>query len=151
MLLDRLLLYGHILAAISWMGAGISLVVLSKRARQVGEELKMIRQMEWLGPRIGFPSVFVMLGSGVWMVARSGAWQFTQLWIILAIVLFVVLFIIGAGFHVSQYKRIRTAIEKLGDKSPEVRRLTRQSFLAAQIEVVLLAIVVLLMVFKPGI
>jgi uncharacterized membrane protein len=149
MTFDRLLLYTHILAAISWMGAGLTLVVLSIRARQVGEELKMIGQMEWLGPRIGFPSVIVMLGSGVWMVARSGAWQFSQLWIILAIALFIVLFLIGAGFHGPHYKRIRTAVEQHGDESPEVRRLVRGSFLAARIEVVLLAIAVWLMVAKP--
>ena len=151
MTFERWLLYLHILAAISWMGAGITLVLLAIRARQVGEELKMIGQMEWLGSRIGGPSVIVMLGSGVWMVARSGAWQFSQLWIILAIALVVVLFLVGVGFHIPQYKRIRTAIEQYGEGSPEARRLVQRSFLATRVEVVLLAIAVLLMVFKPGV
>jgi uncharacterized membrane protein len=148
---DQLLLYLHILAAISWMGAGITLVLLAIRARQVGEELKMIGQMEWLGSRVGGPAVILMLGSGVWMVARSGAWQFSQLWIILAIALVILLFLVGVGFHVPQYERIRTAIEQHGEDSLEARRLIHRSFLAAQVEVVLLAIAVLLMVFKPGI
>jgi uncharacterized membrane protein len=151
MTFDRWLLYLHILAAISWMGAGITLVLLAIRAGQVGEELKMIGQMEWIGSRIGGPAVIIMLGSGVWMVARSGAWQFSQLWIILAIALVVLLFLVGVGFHVPQYARIRSAIEKHGEDAPETRRLVRRSFLAAQVEVVLLAIAVLLMVFKPGI
>jgi uncharacterized membrane protein len=151
MIFDRLLVYMHILAAISWMGAGITLMLLAIRARQVGEELKMIGQMEWLGSRIGGPAVIIMLGSGVWMVARSGAWQFSQLWIILAIALVVVLFLVGVVFHIPQYKRIRTAIEQHGEGSPETLRLIHQSFLATQVEVVLLAIAVLLMVFKPGI
>jgi uncharacterized membrane protein len=151
MTFNQSLLYVHILAAISWMGAGITLVLLAVRARQNGEELKMIGQMEWLGSRVGGPAVIIMLGSGVWMVARSGAWQFSQLWIILAIALVVVLFLVGVGFHVPQYKRIRTAVEQHGEDSPEARRLVHRSFLAAQVEVGLLAIVVLLMVFKPGI
>lgn len=150
MTFDRWLLYLHILAAISWMGAGITLVLLTTRAKQVGEELGMISQMEWLGSRVGGPAVIVMLGTGVWMVARSGAWQFSQLWIILAIALVVILFLVGVGFHVPQYKRIRNAVEQHGESSPEARRLIHGSFLAAQIEVVLLAITVLLMVFKPG-
>jgi len=151
MTFDRLLVYVHILAAISWMGAGITLMLLAIRARQVGEELKMIGQMEWLGSRIGGPAVIIMLASGVWMVARSGAWQFSQLWIILAIALVVVLFLVGVGFHIPQYKRIHTAIEQHGEDSPETRRLIHRSFLATQVEVVLLAITVSLMVFKPGI
>jgi len=85
------------------------------------------------------------------MIARSGAWQFGQLWIILAIALVVVLFLVGVGFHVPQYKRIRSAIEQYGEDSPEMRRLVQRSFLAARVEIVLLAIAVLLMVFKPGI
>jgi uncharacterized membrane protein len=145
------LLYVHIIAAISWMGAGITLALLAIRARQVGEELKMIGQMEWIGSRIGGPSVIVMAGTGVWMVARSGAWQFSQLWIILAIGLVIVLFLIGVGFHIPQYRRIRAAVEQHGENSSEVRRLTNRSFLATQAEVVLLAMVVLLMVFKPGV
>jgi uncharacterized membrane protein len=126
-------------------------MLLAIRARQVGEELKMIGQMEWLGIRIGGPSVIIMSGSGVWMVARSNAWQFSQLWILLAIALFVLLFLLGIGFHTPQYKRIRTAVEQHGEESHEVRRLVHRSFLVAQVEVVLLAIAVLLMVFKPGI
>lgn len=34
---DRLLLYLHILSVIVWMGAGLTLVLLAARARQVGE------------------------------------------------------------------------------------------------------------------
>jgi len=151
MTIDRLLLYIHILAAISWMGAGITLILLAVRARQVGEELKMIGQMEWVGSRIGGPSVILMFGSGVWMVTRSGAWQFGQSWIILAIALVVLLFLVGVGFHVPQYRRIRAAVRQFGKDSPEARRLIHRSFLAAQVEVVLLAVVLLLMVFKPGI
>jgi uncharacterized membrane protein len=151
MTLAQWLLYVHIIAAISWMGAGITLALLAIRARQVGEELKMIGQMEWIGSRIGGPSVIVMAGTGVWMVARSGAWQFSQLWIILAIGLVIVLFLIGVGFHIPQYRRIRAAVEQHGENSSEVRRLTNRSFLATQAEVVLLAMVVLLMVFKPGV
>jgi uncharacterized membrane protein len=151
MTLAQWLLYVHIIAAISWMGAGITLALLAIRARQVGEELKMIGQMEWIGSRIGGPSVIVMAGTGVWMVARSGAWQFSQLWIILAIGLVIVLFLVGVGFHIPQYRRIRAAVEQHGENSSEVRRLTNRSFLATQAEVVLLAMVVLLMVFKPGV
>jgi uncharacterized membrane protein len=133
------------------MGVGITLVLLAIRAKQVGEELKMIEQMEWIGSRVGGPSVIVSLGTGTWMVVRSNAWQFNQGWILGGLIILAILFFMGVGFHVPQYKRIRLAIEKHGEESPVVQQLIGRSFTAAQLEVVLLVIVILLMVFKPGI
>lgn len=150
MVFDRWLLVFHILAAVTWMGAGITIVLLAVRARQVGDELNMIAQMEWIGSRVGGPSVIVSLGTGVWMVFRSNAYQFSQGWVFGGLTLLVVLFLVGIGFHAPQYNRIRTAVEKHGEDSPTVKQLIKRSFAAAQIEIVLLGIVILLMVFKPG-
>lgn len=150
MYLDQVLLYVHLLAAIAWMGAGITLVLLARRAVQTGEEMAMIGQMEWLGGRVGGPSVILLLVTGVWMVARIGAWQFGQLWVILGLGGLVVLFLMGVAVHRPHYKQIRRAIEQYGEGSPEVQRQVRWSFRAGQVEVVVMAIVVLLMVFKPG-
>lgn len=151
MIFDKLLLVIHILAAITWMGAGVTLVLLAIRAKQVEEELRMIAQMEWIGSRVGGPSVITVLGTGIWMIIRSNAWQFNQAWVLGGLIILVLLFIIGVGFHLPQYRRIRVAIEKYGEGSPAIRTLVKRSFLAAQIEVVMLTFVILLMVFKPGI
>jgi uncharacterized membrane protein len=95
--------------------------------------------------------VIISLGTGIWMVAGTNMWQFSQGWVIGGLIILVLLFLIGVGFHLPQYNRIRAASEEYGQDSPVVQRLMRRSFAAAQIEVVLLAIVIFLMVFKPGI
>jgi uncharacterized membrane protein len=145
---DRVLLFFHILGGGTWLGGGILIALLAIRARQVGKEMEMIQQMEWVGNRI-VPAVLVTLASGVWMVFRNSAFQFTQLWILVALALFAVLFFMGVGFHVPQYKRIYHAREEHGDDSPMVQRLINQSFIAARVEVILIALVIFLMVFKP--
>jgi uncharacterized membrane protein len=151
MSIDRWLLYLHILAAGTWLGSGLLLVLLAVRAKQVGKELDLINQMEWVGTRIGGPSVILTLATGIWMVLRSNVWQFDQGWVLGGLIILAVLFLVGVGFHVPQYKRIHKAKSEHGDDSPTVQRLMKQSFAAAQIEVVLLAIAIFLMVFKPGI
>lgn len=151
MSIDQWLLYLHILAAGTWLGSGLMLVLLAVRARQVGKEPALIGQMEWVGSRIGGPAVIATLATGVWMVLRSNAWQFDQGWILGGLIILAFLFLVGVGFHVPQYKRIHKAGAEYGDESPEVRRLTNQSFAATRLEVVLIAIAIFLMVFKPGI
>jgi uncharacterized membrane protein len=150
MTIDRWLLYLHILAVGTWLGSGLLLVLLAVRARQVGKELDLIAQMEWVGSRIGGPAVIVTLATGIWMVLRSNAWKFNQGWVLGGLIILAFLFLVGIGFHVPQYKRIYKAKSEHGEDSPIVQRLMKQSFTAAQIEVVLVATAIFLMVFKPG-
>jgi uncharacterized membrane protein len=149
MALNQSLLYLHILSAIIWMGGGTALVFLGIRARQTGDELKVIHQIEWVGVRVGAPSSILMIVTGVWMVIRSPAWDFNQVWIIGAIALFVILFLVGVGFHGPQFKRIHAAVEQFGADSSEVRGLIGRSFLVTRFEVVLFAIALWLMIAKP--
>jgi uncharacterized membrane protein len=151
MIFYQWLLLLHIFSAIVWMGAGITLVLLAWRAKRLGEELEMIDQMEWIGSRVGGPAVIISLGTGLWMVVGTNLWQFSQAWVVGGLIILILLFLVGVGFHLPQYKRIRAASEEYGKDSLVVQQLIRRSFAAAQIEVALLVIVIFLMVFKPGI
>lgn len=147
--LDTWLLWAHIVAAAVWLGGGTMLVVESIRARRSGDEASFIGYMEWAGPRVGPPVSLVLAVTGVWMVLRSSAWSFTEFWIAIGIGVFVLLLGIGIGFHARQYARINEAKAQLGPDAPETKRLIHQSFTAAEIEVALLVVVVLVMVAKP--
>ena len=149
--LNQTLVFLHILAAIVWMGAGLTLSLLSIYVRKNGEDLKFIRMMEWIGPRVGGPSVIIMITTGGWMVSRSAAWTFDQGWVTGALFLLVLLFIVGVAFHVPHYKKIYSAAEQYGAESVEVKQLAKMSFTAAKIETILLALAVWLMIVKPGI
>jgi len=144
------LLYLHILSAITWMGAGITIVLLGFHSRKTKTELKVIDQMEWIGPRVGGPSVFITLITGIGLVHDYPGWSFGNFWVIAGLVFLALLFSIGIMFHVPQYKKIRKAVKESGEDSPAVRKLISQSFNGARLEVVLLILVVWMMVLKPG-
>ena len=55
------------------------------------------------------------------------------------------------GFHGPQYKRINATVEEHDPDSAETLKLSSQSFRAAEIETVLLAIALLVMITKPGV
>jgi uncharacterized membrane protein len=150
MLIDRWLLYAHILSAGTWLGGGLLLALLGIRARQTGKEMELIAQMDWVGSRIGGPASITALVTGIGMVIRSGAWGFGQTWILGGLIILLLLFLVGVGFHVPQYKRIYRALQEEGAASIKAQRLIKQSFWAARLEVIVLAVAIFLMVFKPG-
>lgn len=122
----------HIVAGAAWFGAGTTLVMLSSRARKRGELFSFVQQMEWVGPKLGPPVSIGVLGTGIWMVARSGEFDFSNAWIVGGLVGFAVLLAIGVGFHARQYKKINAAASEHGEKSNVVADLIAGSFRAAQ-------------------
>lgn len=144
---DDWLLLIHIVAAAIWLGGALVLYLLSRASVQSGEESRMIRQYEWVGPRTGGPMSLVIVATGAWMVLRNEAWSLGDLWIILGLAAFAVLTYIGLGIHLPNYKRIHAA-EEDGD-TDRVKRLARRGFALAGWEVVILVVLFGVMVFKP--
>lgn len=149
MTLGDWLLLIHILAAATWLGAAITLALLALQAGKSGQRSDFIRQMEWVGPRIGAPASLTILATGVWMVLRNDAWSFSDVWILVGLGLFAIVFAAGAGFHVPNYKRIHASEERYGPDSPPTIRLIRRSFAATWWEIVILVVIFGLMIFKP--
>ncbi len=144
---DDWLLLIHIVAAGTWLGAGMVLFLLGRYAGKTRSESKIIRIYEWVGPRIGGPITVLIPVTGVWMVLRNDSWEFTDLWVILGLVLFVAMLALAFGGHTPNYKRIGLA-EENGDMA-RVVRLARRGFALAGIEVAVLLVIFGIMVFKP--
>jgi len=110
------LLFAHVLGAIGWLGGGfmLTLVALDARLRSTPEALtEFARTMPYVGPRVLLPSSLVVPVTGVWMVLINAGWRFSQLWILLAIGLFGLAFVIGAV----QVGRIGIQLTRLGLES----------------------------------
>ena len=89
--------FGHILGAMIWIGGGVMLSLIGIRVRQ-SEDAHYIREfsrtLSYVGLRVLMPAVIAVLVFGVWMVFAFSAWQFTQLWILLALGAFALAFIV---------------------------------------------------------
>ncbi len=147
MQIDSWLLLIHVVAAGVWLGAGVALALLGRYARQTGSESRIIRIYEWVGPRIGGPITVLIPVTGVWMVLRNDAWEFSDLWIVLGLVLFAAMLVLAFGGHIPNYKRVDLAERQ--DNMAQLVLWARRGFSLAVVEVAVLLVVFGVMVFKP--
>ena len=105
--------------------------------------------LSFVGLRVLMPAVIAVLVFGVWMVLAFSGWQFTQLWILLALGAFTLAFVIGAVY----LSRITLALDKLTTADFDLetaRALLMRWIVGYQIVLIVLIFAVWDMVFKPG-
>jgi uncharacterized membrane protein len=147
------LLLGHILAAIAWVGGAITMQTVGARlvrAESPEAVAAFARTAEWIGPRLYMPASLAVLGFGIALVAASDAWSIGQLWIVLALVGIAISAIGGAVFFGPQAKRIGEALRSEGAESERAQALIRRLFVVGRIDLVVLLLIVVDMVLKPG-
>ena len=152
-MLYDVLLFVHILAAIIWVGGAVMFNVFGTRAARSGDPQRaaaITRDIEWVGQRIIAPTSLVLLAMGLIMVRVNDAWTIGQAWIILALVGFGLTFLAGILFFGPESGRIAKGIEERGAEDPDVQRRIRRLIATSRFDLVLLALIVADMVFKPG-
>jgi uncharacterized membrane protein len=152
--LYELLLFGHITAAMLWVGAGFSLVVLgvlADRARD-DEALKAtLLQTNRLGNVYFIPASLAVLVFGIALVLESGAWSFGQLWIVLGLIGYFLTFVTGVAVIKPRGEAIGRMLEESGGvMTPEATLAGRRLLTLARIDYVVLFLVVFDMVAKPS-
>jgi uncharacterized membrane protein len=146
------LLFFHIAAAIVWLGGGVAIQVLAIRANRTDDPARMTtiaHEAEWFGTRIFLPSSLLVLVLGI-ILTIDGPWDFGQTWIVLALIGYGLSFVTGAAFLGPESGRIGKLLAAEGPDSPAVRARIQRIFLVSRIELVLLYLIVLDMVVKPG-
>jgi uncharacterized membrane protein len=146
------LLFFHIAASIVWLGGALAVQVLAFRANRADDPARMTtiaHEIEWIGTRIFLPASLLVLVLGI-ILAVDGPWDFGQTWIILALIGFGLSFVTGAAFLGPESGRIGKLLAADGPESLAVRDRIQRIFLVSRIELVLLYLIVLDMVVKPG-
>lgn len=141
----------HVLAAAIWVGGGAMSQVLAIRATRSGEPLKIVNllgEIEWIGTRVFLPSSLLLVATGFGMIG-DGDLSF-DLWIILGLVVWVFSAGVGSSFLGPESGRIAAIVERDGPASPEALQRIKRIFLVSRVELVLLLLVIVDMVIKPG-
>ncbi len=143
----ELLVVIHILSGIAWVGGGF-LFMLGVRGIRNSEgheaaERTMVR-LEKASTLIN-PAPFLVLATGITMVAVNDAWAFSQIWVYVSLALLVVALILGAGFEEGLQKRMNQGRQKSTHTPELLDQFIRVGFL----EMVIFAGIVVLMVYKP--
>ena len=146
----QVLLYTHILAAIVWVGGAFFAQLLTIRiGRASPADLPSIgRTLSFLGMRVFLPASIILFLAGAAMVAQ--AWSFGDLWIAVSMALWLASALVGALFIGPSTKKIAEFYDTEGPTSEAARALTARVFLVSRLELVSFAVIIALMVFKPG-
>lgn len=144
-------LFGHLLGAIAWVGTNIGLTVLTFRVKSRGPEATMefARDVNWLGVRMQVPAALLTVLFGFLLVNELG-YSLGEAWISFALAVYLLSFFLGAGFLGPESGRIAAIADERGPTDPEAQRRLDRVLLLGRIELVLLVLVVLDMVVKPG-
>ncbi len=150
MILDTWLHFLHILSATVWVGGGFVLSLFGGRARASREPRaipEFAETLTYVGTRIMLPAVIGTLVFGLWMVFENSQWNFGQLWVRLAIGLFILAFLIGAVY----LGRVGTQLQRLAPTDVEQGKALLGRWITGYwIVLVVLVIIIWDMVFKPG-
>jgi uncharacterized membrane protein len=141
--------YIHILAVITAVGANITYGVWNARSQSEPAHLGFaLKGIKFLDDRIANPSYGIVLLTGLLMVL-VGHLSFTSLWIILALVLFAAVVVVAVVFYSPLLRRL-IALADAGDtSSPEFGGLVNRNRLLGAVFGILVALILVMMVFKP--
>lgn len=142
----------HVLFAVIWVGGAATVQVLAtrlSRANEPGRLAAFAKDIEFVGTRVFTPSSVVVLAAGIWMVAISG-WDFIDLWIVFGLIGIAFSATVGAAFLGPESGRIGRLIEAKGPEDTEVTARLNRIFLVSRVELVVLLLIVINMVVKPG-
>jgi uncharacterized membrane protein len=147
-LMYEAILVVHIVSGFAWVGGGLSAMVAAgiiKRNEGQATAESTIRLLDKATWPIGFAPPIVLL-TGIAQVVMNDSWDFSQLWIILAIVLVVAAFSVGAGFLDPWQKQMEEARQEGRSLPGLFNRFLRLGWL----EMAVMIAIVALMVYKPG-
>jgi uncharacterized membrane protein len=147
----QVLVFLHVLSAVIWVGGAITgqlLAMQISRSDDPADLPKYARQIAVLGNRLFLPAAIVIIVTGVVMTIQ--AWSFEQLWIAVAIVLWILSAALGAIYVGPRIKRATASFDAEGPTSEEGRRQLNSVLLVARLELLSFLVIIGLMVFKPG-
>ena len=143
----------HVMSAIIWVGGGIFVQIYATKLKKANDPMRLAgfaKDVSTLGQALFAPASGMVTLMGITMVIYSPNIYFSETWIIVGLVGAVATFITGAFFIGPTAGKLAKLAETEGPTSPGVQALMARIFLISRIDQVVLIIVVLNMVFKPG-
>jgi uncharacterized membrane protein len=142
----------HVLAAVVWVGGASATQVFAIRAKRANEPSRMVdflTESEWIGTRVFLPSSLILVATGFGMIGDADL-EF-DFWIIFGLAVWLFSAGVGASFLGPESGRIANIVAAEGATSPNAIARIKRIFLVSRIELVLLLLVVIDMVVKPGV
>lgn len=146
----ELLLFGHIVAAMVWLGAGLLLDIQAYRAERAHDDEGLRRvavESADLSLKLFVPASLAVLILGLLLVAE-GPWGFDYLWVVLGLAGYLATFLIGMLVMKPGTEHVAEILDRDG-MTQEARTAIRKVMAKARADTVVLYLVVAVMVLKP--
>lgn len=143
----------HVLMAVVWVGGGLMLTMQAERARRMqgtSEYVAVAMSAEFWATRVFIPSSIVLLGCGLGMVF-DGHIGFSKPFVDIGLTGWFISFLLGSAFLGPQSGQVRGLVTAGGGTIDDtvVARVNRILWVA-RIDLVILLLVIVNMVVKPG-
>jgi uncharacterized membrane protein len=139
----------HIAAAITAVGANITYGVWNARSQSEPAHLGFaLKGIKFIDDRVANPAYGVVLLSGLVMIF-VGHWSITSLWIILALVIFVILIVVAVALYSPLLRQLIKVVDGGDTSSPEFSRLVNRNRMLGAVFGLLVLLILVMMVFKP--
>jgi uncharacterized membrane protein len=145
------LLFVHIVCAVIWVGGAFALQLLALLVSRTGDQselTRLLRYFELIGSRVFVPVAILLFIAGAAMTLQ--AWSFGKTWIAVSVALWVLSAVAGALYLGPRAKRVGELFDAEGPSSEAGRALMDRLFLVSRLELASFAVIIALMVFKPG-
>jgi uncharacterized membrane protein len=142
----------HVVMAVVWVGGGAVLNILAIRTQRANDPDRLYalaRDVEWVGTRVFIPASIVLLIAGIW-AAAEGNWEFSQAWISIGFMGYIISFLAGILYFGPESGRIAKLVAAEGAASATVQARLSRLLVFTRIELVILIVVIAAMVAKPG-
>lgn len=143
----------HVMSAIVWVGGGIFVQIYATKLNRAGDPQQLTRfahDVASLGNKVFAPASGLVTLMGITMVIYSPAIYFSETWIIIGLAGAIATFITGMFFIGPAAEKLAKTVEAEGMGSPTVQASIKRIFTISRIDQIVLILVVLNMVFKPG-
>ena len=151
MTLYELLLFLHVLAAATWVGAVVFFVFVLELALRANDRSLLLRLIEYddrLAPILYIPAVAIVLGAGIGLVL-DGPWSFGDGWVLAGLALLLGALALGIVFFMPTAKRLRAAVDAGGLESNEASKQLATYRTLALVDAAILVAAVFVMTAKP--
>lgn len=148
--LAHLMLTGHILSVVAWVGGAIMMQVLAARARAASPEklYDFAKDAAWLGNRFFMPASVLTLAFGL-ATATTELHTFGLLWIKLGLLGWFLTALNGGAVLGRLSRKMKNLGEQHGPTDANVQAASRKLLAAMNIDLVIVILVIADMVFKP--
>jgi uncharacterized membrane protein len=141
----------HVLMAIVWIGGALMIQLFAFRILKENDPRRIAefsKDVEFIGMRTFVPSSLVLVVLG-FVLMREAHWAWT-FWVVFALVAWALSFVSGAAFLGPESGRISKLIAERGGVDAEIQRRIERILFHSRVEFVLIALVAMDMVLKPG-